>query len=59
LIKIITFQDEGVQVFQLNIEIIRSISGVDQIFRRKMITFLSISAVVTAAVVYLVFGRTN
>jgi hypothetical protein len=46
-------------VFQLNIEIIRSISGVDQIFRRKIFTFLSISAVVTAAVVYLVFGRTN
>jgi hypothetical protein len=59
LIKIISFQDEGVQVFQLNIEIIRSISGVDQIFRRKIFTFLSISAVVTAAVVYLVFGRTN
>lgn len=50
---------EGEKVFQLNIEIIRSISGVDEIFRRKMLIFFSISAVVTAIILYLVFGRSS
>jgi hypothetical protein len=45
-------------VFELNIEIVRSIRGVDEIFRRKCFTFFAVTGVVVAAIVaYFVYGR--
>ena len=56
---LIDFQAEGINVFQLNIEIIRSIRGIDEIFRRKFLTFFTVSSVaVNAAIMaYVVLGR--
>ena len=51
-------QAEGVKVFELNIEIIRSIRGIDEMFRRRLFTFFAVSGVVVAAfIAYVVFGR--
>jgi hypothetical protein len=52
------FQAEGIRVFELNIEIVRSLRGVDEIFRRKCFTFFAVTGVVVAAIVaYFVYGR--
>lgn len=49
--------EEGVKVFQLNIEIIRSIEGIDEIFWRKMIWWAAIAAIIIAVVGFIFFGR--
>ena len=56
---LIDFQAEGINVFQLNIEIIQSIRGIDEIFRRKFLTFFTVSsvAVIAAIMAYVVLGR--
>jgi hypothetical protein len=48
-----------VNVFELNIEIIRCIRGVDELFRRKVFTFVSatVAAVAAAAIALFVYAR--
>ena len=46
---------EGVRVFELNNELVKSVSGVDTIFYKKLMLFCSIIVAIVSLLMYFLF----